>query len=72
MSAYKIIGALGLVLISIGIIIKNEKKQDILFIAGGVGLGIYSIYIKDAIFITLQIIFTGTAVYELFKIRNKI
>ena len=72
MSVYKIIGVLGLVLISIGVITKSEKKQDILFIIGGISLGIYSIYIRDTIFIILQIIFTATAAGELFKLSKKI
>ena len=71
MNVYKLVGALGLVLISIGVITKSEKKQDILFIIGGIGLEIYSIYIRDAIFIILQIIFTITAAYELFKLSKK-
>ena len=72
MNVYKLVGALGLVLISIGVITKSEKKQDILFIIGGIGLEIYSIYIRDAIFIILQIIFTATAAGELFKLSKKI
>lgn len=62
--AYKLIGAIGLILISIGIVVKNRKKQDVFYIAGGICLEIYSIYIRDVIFIILQIIFTLAAVYD--------
>lgn len=66
---FKIIGALGIVLISIGIIIKKRKREDILYIAGGLCLLVYSIYIKDLIFIILEIIFTLSAVYDFTKNR---
>lgn len=66
----KFIGALGLLLISIGIITKNRRQQDVLYIMGGVALEAYSIYLGDYIFIVLQIIFTVAAVYDFFKIKK--
>jgi lipid-A-disaccharide synthase-like uncharacterized protein len=66
---FKIIGALGLILISIGILTKQRKKQDTLYIIGGICLEIYSIHLKDAIFITLQIVFTLAAIYDLIKLQ---
>ncbi len=68
---FKLIGATGLILISIGIVNKNRKTQDILYIIGGICLEIYSIYLKDLIFIVLQIIFTLSAIYDLFKLSYK-
>jgi len=67
---FKLIGAFGLILISIGIITKKRSKQDILYIIGGICLEIYSIYLGDYIFIILQIIFTLSAVYDLYKIHS--
>jgi len=67
---FKIIGALGLVLISIGIITKQRKKQDVLYIIGGLCLEAYSIHLKDAIFIILQIVFTFSAIYDLIKLMR--
>lgn len=64
---FKIIGALGIILISIGIISKNRKRQDVFYVLGGVCLEIYSIYLQDCIFIVLQIIFILAAVYDLIK-----
>jgi hypothetical protein len=66
---FKTIGALGILLISIGIISKKRKTQDIFYILGGLCLEAYSIYIGDLIFIILQIIFTLAAVYDFAKIR---
>ncbi|MBI3631877.1 MAG: hypothetical protein HY225_00300 [Candidatus Vogelbacteria bacterium] len=67
---YKIVGAIGLTLITAGILIKDRKKEDLLYILGGLLLEIYSIYIKDTLFITLQIIFTISAIYDYTKSKN--
>ena len=67
----KVFGALGLILITLGIFAKNEIKQDWIFIAGGSGLLIYSIYLKDPIFIPLQIIFILASLYEIYTINKK-
>ena len=66
---FKIIGALGLILITIGVIVKNEKKQNWYFIVGGTCLEIYSIYIGDLIFIILQAIFTLATAYDLLRLK---
>ena len=66
---FRIIGALGIILISIGIINKKRKSQDIYYILGGLCLEIYSIYIGDLIFIILQIIFTLAAIYDFVKLQ---
>ena len=66
---FKLIGALGIILISIGIILKKRKNEDILYIAGGICLAAYSIYIKDLIFIILEVIFTLSAIYDFAKNR---
>jgi len=68
---FKVIGALGIVLISIGIITKKRKIQDVFFILGGICLVIYSVYIKDLIFIILQIIFILAALYDLARTHFK-
>lgn len=71
MDFFKIIGAIGLLLISIGIITKKRSVQDALYIGGGLCLEAYSIYLGDVIFILLQILFTLAAVYDLIKVRLK-
>ena len=64
---FKLIGAAGLLLISVGIITKKRTQQDWLYIAGGLCLEAYSIYLGDLIFIILQLVFTAAAVYDLLK-----
>ena len=68
---FKILGAIGLILITIGIFAKKETNQDWIFIAGGSCLLVYSIYLKDPIFIPLQIIFVLASLYEIYKIKSK-
>lgn len=68
---FKVIGPLGLMLISIGIVTKKRKKQDIYYIFGGLCLLTYSAFIGDPVFIILQIVFTIAAVYDLGKQLKK-
>ena len=68
-SVFKLIGALGIILISIGILTKNRKKQDVYYILGGICLETYSVFIGDLIFIVLQIIFTLSAIYDFLKTK---
>jgi hypothetical protein len=68
---FKGIGAAGLLLISIGIVTKKRSQQDGLYIAGGLCLEAYSIYLNDLIFIVLQVIFTLAAIYDLVKRPSK-
>ena len=67
---FKLIGALGLIWISLGVLLKNRKLRNILFIFGGLFLIVYSSYIKDAIFIILQMVFILAAAYDLINIRR--
>ena len=67
---FKLIGAIGLILISVGLLLKNRKYEDVLYIVGGCCLEVYSIHIKDTLFIVLQIIFTLFAIYNLLKIKK--
>ncbi len=68
---FKLIGAIGLILITVGVVVKNRVNQNIYFIAGGVFLEAYSIYLKDPVFIPLQIIFIVAAIYELYQLKKK-
>ncbi|MFH1187393.1 MAG: hypothetical protein ABIC82_05160 [bacterium] len=70
MNIFKLIGALGLIIISTGIISKQRKRQDVLYIIGGICLEIYSIHIGDLIFIILQLIFTAAAIYDFLKLKK--
>jgi hypothetical protein len=68
--AFRLMGALGILLIAMGIIVRERRRQDTFYVAGGVCLETYSIYIGDAIFIVLQLIFTAAAVYDLLRNRR--
>ena len=70
MQIFQLFGALGLILIIIGVLIKDRKKEDILYIFGGIFLESYSLSIRDPIFITLQIIFILAAGYDLYKLKK--
>jgi lipid-A-disaccharide synthase-like uncharacterized protein len=72
-SPLKIIGVFGLLLIIIGVLIRprNRKIRDVVYVLGGFCLVTYSIYIKDAIFIILQIVFILIAIYDFVRLKNK-
>lgn len=71
MNIFEIAGVLGLLLISVGVILKNRKEEDVLYVAGGALLEVYSVSIHSTIFIILQIVFIVAAVYSLFKKRKQ-
>ena len=64
---FKLFGILGLILIIIGVLLKKREKEDMFYIAGGISLEVYSISIKDPIFIILQAVFILAAVYDLVR-----
>ena len=68
---FKILGAIGLIFITVGVLTKDRINQNIFFIFGGFLLLSYSTWIQDPIFIPLQIIFIAAAIYELFKLEFK-
>jgi len=71
MILYKLIGIAGMLLITYGVFNKRRGNQDLMFAIGGLCLLIYSIYLRDFIFIILQITFTSASLYEMYKIKNK-
>lgn len=64
-------GIIGLLLITYGVFIKDEMRQDMLFVVGGFGLLLYSISLKDPIFIPLQVVFILAGVYEMYTLKKK-
>lgn len=64
-------GVVGLLLITYGIFAKKEVTQDWIFIFGGFGLLIYSWYLRDPIFVPLQMVFILASAYELCKLKKK-
>ncbi len=70
-TVFKLFGILGLILIIVGVLLKKRKQEDIFYIAGGLSLEVYSISIKDPIFIVLQAVFILAAIYDLIRRRKK-
>ncbi|OYT36444.1 hypothetical protein B6U91_01190 [Candidatus Pacearchaeota archaeon ex4484_71] len=74
----EIIGILGLILIIVGNLTIYKKKAIRrkytypLLIVGGIFLTIYSIMIRDTIFIVLQTIFIASSIYGLIRINHRI
>lgn len=66
----EIFGIIGLIIISVAIW-QKEKKQDKLFIVGGLSLLIYSYLIHNIIFAILQVVFILSAFIELNKRKVK-
>lgn len=67
----KLCGVIGLLLITWAIFAKNERQQDWIFVAGGLGLLVYSISLRDPIFIPLQVIFIAASLYEISTLKKK-
>ena len=68
---FRIIGIVGLVCIIAGLLIKNDDKRYALFTVGGIGLLVYSIAIRDVIFIVLQLAFTIVSFVDFIKSKKK-
>ena len=67
---FDIIGIIGLILIVTAVVLKKRKTQAIFFVFGGIFLAIYSILIKNYIFIVLQIVFVAASLYELWEFKR--
>lgn len=67
----KIFGVIGLLLITYGIFVKKRIVQDEVFAIGGVFLLTYSASLRDPVFVTLQIVFTISSVYEIYKLKKE-
>ena len=68
---FQIAGAVGLLLITGGVLQPTEKRQNILFVFGGFFLLAYSVFLRDPIFVPLQVIFIGASMVALKKNKNR-
>lgn len=68
---FTIIGVLGLVFVVLGLLQRKEIKEDIFFLIGGIFLLVYSIYLKNVIFIILQSAFILATIWEIIKIKKE-
>ena len=62
---FVILGAVGVLLIATGVLLHKRKRQDELYIGGGMCLLLYSISIQDIIFIVLQSILLLAIIYDI-------
>lgn len=67
----QIIGALGLLCITSGVFITRELRRDLMFILGGSLLLVYSITLRDPVFIPLQIIFILASGFNILRRHKK-
>lgn len=68
---FKLLGVIGLLIITHGIFIKKEKPRDWNFAIGGIFLLAYSIYLHDLIFIILQMVFIVSNLYREWRLIKK-
>ena len=68
---FKIIGAIGLILITLGVINRKRTIQDKYYLYGGIFLESYSLYIGDIIFIILQLVFVAGVLWDMFHNKKK-
>lgn len=71
MAYFQLVGVIGLLFITAGVVARTRRRKDVLFIAGGLLLTVYSSYRSDAVFIALQIIFTLAAFYDFVHIKAR-
>lgn len=69
--AFKLSGIIGLLCIIAGVYIRKAAQQTDLFALGGLFLLLYSIHLRDVIFITLQTVFIISSLYERYVSRIK-
>jgi len=67
----KIFGVIGLILITAGVYIKDIRKRDRTYIIGGSGLLLYSVYLRDPIFMPLEAMFILSTMYHIHTIKKK-
>lgn len=71
MTISRIFGIIGLLIITYAIFIKQETRQDWFFVLGGVCLFYYSYTLGDPVFMTLQVVFSGASLYEIYTLKKK-
>lgn len=67
MNLYLLLGILGLLLVSAGLLVKSRRLRDKLSFLGGLCLLFYSIDKGDTVFILLQTFYVGVTIFDYFK-----
>ncbi|HRH25005.1 MAG TPA: hypothetical protein PLQ20_01550 [Candidatus Paceibacterota bacterium] len=62
-----LLGIAGLILVSLGLIVKSRKLRDLLSFLGGGFLLVYSIYKNDSVFIVLQSFYVLVTIFDYLK-----
>ncbi len=60
-----------MIFVSLGILVDQVEKANLFYIIGGILLEIYSLYLRDFIFIVLQLVFIASAIYEYYQHKNQ-
>ncbi len=68
---FTIFDIIGLLVSSFAVWARNERKQDMAFIVGGVLLFAYSASIHNVIFTVLQVVFIASTSIELWRLGKK-
>lgn len=63
-----IVALLGAILISYGVFLEAEKRQDAVFMIGGLALLVYALSLANPIFIITTGLFTACATFEFVQI----
>ena len=66
-----IFGIIGLITLTYAVWIKDSRRRGILAAMGGAFMLVYSISIRDAIFIILQTVFIISSLIEVVKMSKK-
>ena len=71
MQYFDILGIIGLLIISIGVLVRKRRDEEYYFITGSVFLFLYSFSLNNYIFMILQIVFMAASGYELYRLKKK-
>lgn len=67
MDLARIVGIVGLLLVAGGVIQRQADWRNRLFAVGGIFLFLYSLAQRDPIFAILELLFSSSALYELWR-----
>lgn len=77
LNIFNLLGIVGLLSIIVGIILSSSRRLDkrkesyIIFTVGGIFLLVYSLYIRDLIFIVLEVVYIIVTLYEFIQFNRK-
>lgn len=63
-----VVAMLGAILVSYGVFLEEEKRQDAVFLIGGLALFVYALWLPSPVFMVATGLFTLASGYEFFRI----